>query len=66
MKQSETLFYDVVNAKGVAVHFKMLGHNRALMSHKMYTMAFPDAGPYKIVITKPQPANRGFDSGEVE
>lgn len=65
MKQSEALFYDVVNAKGVAVHFKMLGHNRALMSHKMYTAAFPDAGPYKIVITKPQPANRGFDSGEV-
>jgi hypothetical protein len=58
MKHSESLFYDVVNAKGIAVHFKMLGYERAERPLAMYERAFTENGPYKIVLTKPQPTDR--------
>ena len=57
MKKSEELFYDVVNAKGYAVQFKIFGHASALRYLDMYQKSFADRGdaPYKIKLTKPQP-----------
>lgn len=57
MKQSDSLFYDVVNARGYAVQFKILGYRSALRYLDMYQGSFADRGqaPYKIRLTKPQP-----------